>query len=891
MIGTTVSHYSILEKIGEGGMGVVYKARDLTLDRIVALKFLPPHASATNETNARFIQEARSAAALNYPHICTVYGLEEHDGSMFIVMEFIEGGTLASRIPFASVNDAVTLAIQIGEALHEAHNKGIVHRDVKADNVMLTKRGDAKVMDFGLAKLKGSLKLTKTSSTVGTLAYMAPEQIEGGTVDARSDIFSFGVLLFEMLTGRFPFAGEHQAAMMYSILNQEPLSLESVLPSAPAALANIIAKTLEKDPAMRYQSLADCIVDLSRVRRDSSKVHHSSPHVRPSTPVSRVERPTADQPTAPTPRQSTLRIPTRMLVAGIIGLALLGTALILHPWSYLASGKEKKTLAVLPFENLAGSEREYFSDGITEEITTRLSGLSGLSVIARSSTKEYKKAMKSVKVIGGELNADYILMGTVRWLEGITSPPRVRVTSDLVRVTDGIQVWSQANEATLSDVFGLQSMIASQVAEALDVKLLQPERQTLATTLTSNAKAYDLYLRGIQKMEASENPEVFRTAKDLFEQAIALDPQFAAAWARLSIVHSDIYWFFYDRSRDQVARARDAADHALALAPRLSEAHAAKGWYLYHCELDYRKALAEFDDAILYQPNNPDVTYGMAAVKRRQGDIAGAVIAFQKAVEQDPRTANLVRQLGETLLLDRRYSEAEDAFARASSLDPSDLDNVAIHARNQILWKGDIASARAIVDAGLKQPVTFRRDDLLLFRAYLEMATDHGDDAMTTLGQINPKWTADDQFSYTPYASVRGQFELYRGNLTRARTYFESARTLLEKELKFRPDDERYHSALGIIYAGLGRKEDAIREAEHGLSLLPVEKEAWRGTFRLADLARVHAMAGDSDKAVELLQHLLAVPSEFSPHMLRLHPAWKSLRGNPKFEELIRNSG
>lgn len=290
MIGTTISHYTILEKLGEGGMGVVYKAQDLTLDRQVALKFLPAHVSASEDTKARFLQEAKAAAALNHAHICTIHGVDEADGSMFIVMEYVDGGTLRTRLPFASVDDAVNAAVQIAEALQEAHAKGIVHRDIKADNIMLTSKGQAKVMDFGLAKLKGSLKLTRTSSTVGTLAYMAPEQIQGGSVDTRSDVFSFGALLFEMLTGKTPFRGEHEASMLYSIVNEEPQALDAFRQDVSPLLSNLILKCLEKDPADRYQHMDDIVSELRRSQKKTSKVMRTSsqmsPHPQSGSPAS-----------------------------------------------------------------------------------------------------------------------------------------------------------------------------------------------------------------------------------------------------------------------------------------------------------------------------------------------------------------------------------------------------------------------------------------------------------------------------------------------------------------------------------------------------------------------------------------------------------------------------
>src|SRR6267378_2741225 len=285
MIGQTISHYKILEKLGEGGMGVVYKADDLKLKRTVALKFLPHHLTANSTEQARFLQEAQAASGLNHPHVCTIYDIAEEGGQQFIVMEYVDGETLRQRIaslasqgnPPMDLKDAVNYAVQIGEALQEAHGKGIVHRDIKSDNIMVNSRNQVKVMDFGLAKLKGSLKLTRTSSTVGTLAYMAPEQIQGGEVDARSDIFSFGIVLYEMLTGRTPFSGEHEAAIMYSILNEEPDSLIKFNPEISPELDRIVKRALEKDPEDRYQHVDDMVSELRRAQKQSTRV------VRPDT--------------------------------------------------------------------------------------------------------------------------------------------------------------------------------------------------------------------------------------------------------------------------------------------------------------------------------------------------------------------------------------------------------------------------------------------------------------------------------------------------------------------------------------------------------------------------------------------------------------------------------
>ena len=318
MIGQTISHYKILEKLGEGGMGIVYKAQDTKLNRTVALKFLPDRVNQNSAAKERFLQEAQAAAALNHPNICTIYGVDEHEGQLFISMEYIEGGTLREKIPFHKVNDALTIAVQIGEALQEAHTKGIVHRDIKADNIMLTSKGEAKVMDFGLAKLKGALKLTRTSSTVGTLGYMAPEQIQGGEVDHRSDIFSFGVLLFEMLTGKLPFRGEHEAAMVYAIVNEEPEAIQNYLPDASSDLQHVLNRALEKDPDDRYQSAADMASELRRLLKQSSRIKRAAVSGA-SIPVAHVESASEISP----PQQSSKM--KFWAIGGIFGILVLAT--------------------------------------------------------------------------------------------------------------------------------------------------------------------------------------------------------------------------------------------------------------------------------------------------------------------------------------------------------------------------------------------------------------------------------------------------------------------------------------------------------------------------------------------------------------------------------------
>ncbi|MEW6060655.1 MAG: protein kinase [Bacteroidota bacterium] len=353
MIGQTISHYKVLEKLGEGGMGVVYKALDTKLNREVALKFLPERVNNDEIAKARFLQEAQAAAGLNHSNICTVHGVEEHEGSLFMVMEYVDGGTLRDKVPFAKVDDAVSVALQIGEALHEAHTKGIVHRDIKADNIMLTSKGQAKVMDFGLAKLKGTLKLTRTSSTVGTLGYMAPEQIQGGEVDLRSDIFSFGVLLFEMLTGKLPFRGEHEAAMVYSIVNEDPQSIDQLRQDITPLLSNLIAKCLEKDPADRFQHMDEVVSELRRTQKKTSRIMRSAAlpvsqqatQQTPSGTISQVNIP------AGSPFEGAKRIPWLRIavVIGIVAVFSVAGYFLFSPNSISINASMSTRILQIPF--------------------------------------------------------------------------------------------------------------------------------------------------------------------------------------------------------------------------------------------------------------------------------------------------------------------------------------------------------------------------------------------------------------------------------------------------------------------------------------------------------------------------------------------------------------
>jgi TolB-like protein/Flp pilus assembly protein TadD len=877
MIGRTISHYTILEKLGEGGMGVVYRARDLTLNRIVALKFLPPHLVAGEEESVRLLQEARAASGLNHPGICTIHAIGEHEGAAFIDLEYVDGQTLGSLLLQGPLplTTAIAYTLQICEALQEAHANGIVHRDIKAENVMVTSRDRIKVMDFGLAKLKGSEKITRPLSTIGTLAYMSPEQVRGEEADARSDIFSLGVLLYEMLAGRLPFRGDHEAAVVYSIAHEDPEPIASVRSGVSPDLQRIVNRALEKNPAARYQSAADVIVDLRQVERGSVPTGESA-NAPPRT-------------TSPAPRgQSATKFRTRWVISGIVVILLIAAALVLYrsgPGAGGGTSGGRKMLAVLPFENLGASERDYFADGITEEITSKLSGLSGLGVIARTSAMQYKKTTKTVRQIGDELGVQYILQGTVRW-EDAGGQSRVRVTPQLINVADGTQMWSQPSEAVLAGVFTIQSDIASKVADALNVTLLQPERQLLQSKLTDNPEAYDNYLRGIEYQHRSNNERDLRVAEEKLSRAVELDPRFVWAYAQLSGVHSAMYWEYYDHSEDRLHKTKETAERALALDPVLPEAHAAMGFYYYHGLRDYESARREFDLGLAVEPRNEDLLIGRGSVARRMGRWDDALVDIRKSVESDPRATVLLGEYAVTCAHVRKYDDAEKSFDRALELAPLWSDAYFNKAEIALLRDGSAAKACGLFDEARSRKIDGSDSRYVYWSVMANECAGRFQDALDDLA-LQPANVFPAQEQFIPKDLFQARLCGYLGRTKDARAHYDAARLLLEREAGKHPDDPRIHSALGIAYAGLGRKEEAIREGKAAAGLLPVSRDALIGPLFVRDLAEIFTMVGERHSAVEQLAYLLSIPSETTIPYYTIDPAWIPLRGDPEFQKLI----
>jgi len=869
MIAKTISHYRILEKLGGGGMGVVYKAEDTRLKRTVALKFLPPDLTRDDEAKERFVHEAQAASALDHPNICTIYEIDEtEDGQMFIAMACYEGETLKKKVASGqlAVAEAVEIATQIAQGLAKAHEHGITHRDIKPANVMITKDGVVKILDFGLAKLVGQSRLTKVGTTMGTVAYMSPEQTQGEDVDHRTDIWSFGVVLYEMLTGQLPFRGEYEAAVVYSILNEEPKPMTSLRADVPTELEQIVNRALAKEREARYQNMHEFLADLRGEKRSSLE----------KSPSRFTKKDNGQQ-------HKKTRQPLRMILGIAIMLAV-GCAIFFR---FIFADKKdaeprRKMIAVLPFENLGPADDKYFADGITEEIASRLAAVRELGIISRTSAVQYKKTDKTIKQIGEELGVAYVLDGTIRWDHDTEGKSRVRVIPQLIRVADDTQLWSERYERRLDDIFAVQSNIAEQVIQQLDITLLQLERRVLAAKPTENVEAYQAYLRGLDYAGRPDlSVENFQFAVQLFERAVELDTNFAKAYAELSIRYT-IFYSSRDRNTRHLTKAKTNVDRALQLQPELAEAHFALGFYHLWGYMDFVRAMAEFAIAQQGLPNDTRILESMAFILERQGEFAAATDNLKKAFELNPRNARLATEIGMAYLTLRQYPEAERYFDRSIALAPDQFLAYLAKAGNYWLWEGATEKARATLTKvpEQKNPLS------IYFWVWQEMLERNYQAALERLDTAHVESFEFLNWWFIPKTLPKGEIYQYLNEPKRAHTVYGAARIALEKVLKEQPDDPRIHSSLGLAYAGLGRKEEAIREGKLGVELCPISKDTWVGPERVLDLARIYVMLDDDDAALDQIEYLLSIPSRISVPMLRLDPRWNSLRAQPRFQQL-----
>ena len=651
MIGRTVSHYRILEMLGGGGMGVIYRAEDLSLGRFVALKFLPDDVATHPEALERFQREARAASALNHPNICTIHEVGEQDGHPFIVMELLEGQTLTQRISAAppDAETALQWSTEIADALDAAHAKGIVHRDIKPANIFITERGHAKVLDFGLAKLalgktsspgdssqptRIAGDLTSPGTALGTAAYMSPEQVRGEELDARSDLFSFGAVLYEMATGRQAFPGTTAGVVAHAILERTPISAAELNPALSPELDRIIVKALEKDRALRYQSVADLRADLARLKRDSSSS-------RPAAPASR---------------------PRWRRTAVVASLVLVAAAIVASVWflRFRESGEAIDSLAVMPFANSGSdADTEYLGDGISESLGNSLSQLSTLKVKSRDAASRYKGQEIDAAKVGRELGVRAILTGRV-----LQRGDTISLHVQLVDVDDSHVIWGEQYNRKLADILTLQEELSREISRNLRLQLTREQEARLTKRPSDDPEAYQLYLRAVYLFYKASDEET-RKARVLLQQAIDKDPGYARAYATLAATY--VYTAGMPL-KEAMPKAKAFAQRALELDDQIPEAHVSMGLVHLWYELNWDAAREQLERAIALDPDSPLAHFEYANFLVARGRLEEALAETQRTVELDPASAIFISGLADRLYYLRRFDESIEQARKATDL-------------------------------------------------------------------------------------------------------------------------------------------------------------------------------------------------------------------------------
>ncbi|MFQ5824368.1 MAG: protein kinase [bacterium] len=863
MIGKTVSHYHILEKLGEGGMGVVYKAEDTKLKRTVALKFLSPQVLGSEEEKTRFLYEAQAAAALNHPNICTIYEINEAEGQSFIAMEYIEGQSLKEKVESGTLTleEAFNFAIQVVEALQEAHEKGIMHRDIKSANIMVipTRRNQAKIMDFGLAKLTGRTQLTKIGTTLGTVAYMSPEQARGEGVDNRTDIWSLGVVLYEMLTGELPFKGDFEYAVVYSILNEDPKTISDLRADLPLEFEGIVNKCLEKEPSKRYQTVSELRADLLRVMSVMGWVPSAT--TSPMVP-------------APSPRLRLNRRLTVALAGVIMGLLLL----LLIPTGWHAVEKwlgsegvpNQKHLLVIPFTNIGDDPtNQAFCDGMVETLTSKVTQLEqfqgSLWVVPTSEVR--KRGIASASEAQRAFGVNLVVTGSVQRIGD-----RFRLTLNLVDAKTLRQLSSSVIDDYMTNVSILQDGVVIKLTEMLDVEVQPQTRRVLTAGGTTVPGAYEFYLQGRGYLQRYEKVENLDTAISLFEQSIEQDTLYALAYTGLG----EAYWRKYELTKNPkwVEKAQSSCNRAIQINEHLAPVHVTLG-IIHNGTGRYEDALQEFQRASQIDPVNSDAYRGMARTYEALGKLVKAEATYKKAIGLRPTYWAGYNHLGGFYYRQGRYAEAEKMFRQVTELTP---DNARGYYNRGAMYylMGQYELAAALFEKSIAiKPTAQAYSNLgttyFMLARYVDAvpmykkAINLGENHYTIWGNLA------DSYRYTPEYSDK------------ARETYQHAVQLAEKQLVINPNDARLRSSLAVYYANLGNHKKALDEIARAQQLAPEDVTVLFKRVLVFEFVKLH------DQALEALK--LALQRGYSIEEVRGHPDLSELRKDPRYQRLVMSDG